>query len=88
MCFAAGPIPKIPANLLLLKGCQLMGVFWGSFAEREPVRNGANVARVLSLVADGTLEPHLDRVIPFDRAAEALGRLAERRVLGKVVLVP
>ena len=86
--FASGPIPKVPANLLLLKGCQLMGVFWGSFAEREPARNGANVARVLSLVASGALTPHVGRVVPFERAAEALGLLAERRVLGKVVLVP
>lgn len=86
--FAAGNIPKIPANLLLLKGCQLMGVFWGSFAEREPLRNGANVARVLGLVSSGALSPHIDRVFPFDRAAEALGLLAQRRVLGKVVLVP
>jgi NADPH2:quinone reductase len=86
--FAAGPIPKIPANLLLLKGAQLVGVFWGAFAEREPGRNASNVAGVLALVASGAVRPHIDAAFPFERAGEALSRLAERRVLGKVVLVP
>ena len=86
--FAAGEIPKIPLNLTLLKGCDIVGVFWGSFATREPQRNRAHAARILDLVAAGTLRPHVDRVLPFARAAEALERLEQRQVLGKVVLVP
>lgn len=86
--FAAGPIPKIPANLVLLKGCQIVGVFWGAFAQRDPARNGANVERVLGWLAEGKIRPHVDGVLPFARAGEALERLARREVKGKLVLVP
>jgi NADPH:quinone reductase len=86
--FAAGPIPKIAANLVLLKGCQIVGVFWGAFAQREPARNRANIERVLGWLAEGKLRPHIDGVLPFDRAGEALERLARREVKGKLVLVP
>ncbi len=86
--FASGEIPRIPLNLTLLKGCQIMGVFWGAFAMREPERNRDNAARVLDWIAEGKLRPHVDAVIPFARAAEALERLAKREVKGKVVLVP
>lgn len=86
--FAAGPIPRILANLVLLKSCQVVGVFWGAFAQREPGRNAANVARVLEWLAEGSIRPHIDAVLPFDRAGEALERIARREVKGKLVLVP
>ena len=86
--FAAGDIPKIPLNLTLLKGCQIIGVFWGMFAAREPAKNRANCERVLSWVEAKKLAPHVDDVLPFDRAREALERLARREVKGKLVLVP
>lgn len=86
--FAAGPIPKIPANLVLLKNCQIVGVFWGMFAQREPARNAANVERVLAWLAEGKIRPHVDTVLPFARAGEALEKLARREVKGKLVLVP
>jgi NADPH:quinone reductase len=86
--FAAGEIPKIPLNLVLLKGCQVVGVFWGSFAMRESSRNRANVKRVLDWVADGKLRPHVDAVMKFDEAGAALERLERREVKGKLVLVP
>lgn len=86
--FAAGEIPKIPLNLVLLKGCQIVGVFWGAFAAREPARNRANAERILAAVADGRLRPHVDAALPFARAGEALARLERREVLGKIVLVP
>lgn len=86
--FASGPIPKIPANLVLLKGCQIVGVFWGMFAQREPARNGANVERLLGWLAEGKIRPHVDAVLPFERAGEALSLLARRGVKGKLVLVP
>jgi NADPH2:quinone reductase len=86
--FAAGEIPKIPLNLVLLKGCQVTGVFWGSFAMREPARNRANAEQLFAWVAEGRLAPHVDDVLPFDRAAEALERLERREVKGKLVLVP
>ncbi len=86
--FAAGEIPKIPLNLTLLKGCQIVGVFWGQFAMLQPERNRAHAARVLSWVAAGKLAPHVDAVLPFDEAAAALGRMERREVQGKLVLVP
>jgi NADPH2:quinone reductase len=86
--FAAGDIPKIPLNLVLLKGCQIIGVFWGQFAMREPAQNRANAERVFAWVKEKKLAPHVDAVLPFARAGEALERLDRRAVKGKLVLVP
>ena len=86
--FAAGDIPKIPLNLVLLKGCQIVGVFWGQFAMRDPARNKANAEQVMTWVAEGKLRPHVDATFPFDRAGEALLRMEERNVKGKLLLVP
>jgi NADPH2:quinone reductase len=86
--FAAGEIPSIPLNLVLLKGCQIVGVFWGSFVMREPAKNRANAARILDAVARGELRPHLDATMPFADAGEALAKLERRDVKGKIVLVP
>jgi len=85
--FAAGEIPKIPLNLVLLKGCQICGVFWGSFAMRDPARNQANGVRIFDWVAEGKLHPHVDATFPFERAQEALERMERREVRGKLVLV-
>ncbi len=86
--FASGEIPKIPLNLALLKGCQIVGVFWGSFAMREPAANRAHCEAIFAHVAAGKLVPAIDAVLPFERAAEALGRIERREVKGKIVLVP
>ena len=84
--FASGEIPKIPLNLVLLKGCQIVGVFWGSFAMREPAKNRAHAAQLFAWIAEGKLRPHVDAVVPFSEAASALQRLERREVMGKVVL--
>jgi NADPH2:quinone reductase len=84
--FASGDIPKIPLNLVLLKGCQIVGVFWGSFAMREPAKNREHAARLFAWIAEGKLRPHVDAVVPFSEAASALQRLERREVMGKVVL--
>ncbi|TMA82680.1 MAG: NADPH:quinone oxidoreductase family protein [Deltaproteobacteria bacterium] len=86
--FAAGDIPKIPLNLVLLKGCQIVGVFWGAFTVREPERHRANIAELMTWFRAGKLKPHVSATFPLERAAEALNAMAERRVMGKVVLVP
>jgi NADPH2:quinone reductase len=86
--FATGEIPKIPLNLVLLKGCQIVGVFWGSFAMRDQQRNRAHAAEIFRHVAAGKLRPAIDAVLPFDQAREALERLEQRKVKGKLVLVP
>ena len=86
--FASGDIPKIPLNLTLLKGCQIVGVFWGQFAIRETTRNRENCARALSWIAEGRIRPHIDGTYPFDQAREGLERMANRAIKGKVLLVP
>lgn len=86
--FASGEIPKIPLNLVLLKGCQIVGVFWGSFAMREPATNRAHAEQIFRWVAEGKLRPAIDEVLPFDKAAEALARIDARKVKGKLVLTP
>ncbi|MHB1486973.1 MAG: NADPH:quinone oxidoreductase family protein [Acidimicrobiales bacterium] len=84
--FAAGEIPRVPLNLPLLRGCSVVGVFWGSFVQREPERHGRNVAELAQWWRSGELKPHVSGTYPLERASEALLELAERRVVGKVVV--
>lgn len=86
--FAAGDIPKIPLNLPLLKGCAILGVFWGDFAAREPQANMANGLQLFQWLLAGELRPHISQRYPLEKAGEALRALMERRVTGKIVLVP
>ncbi len=86
--FAGGEIPKIPLNLLLLKGCDLRGVFWGDFVRRDPAGHRANMERLLAWAAAGQIRAHVHGAYPLEQAAEALALIAERKVQGKVVLVP
>ena len=84
--FAAGEIPKIPLNLTLLKGCSIVGVFWGDFTRREPQRFAEAMERLGRWYAEGRLKPHISATFPLDRAADALTMMANRQVIGKVVL--
>lgn len=84
--FAAGDIPKIALNLLLLKQSSLIGVFWGAFARAFPERNAANIAELMGWLAGGRLKPHVSARYPLDQFAEALDLVMERGAKGKVVL--
>lgn len=84
--FASGDIPRIPLNLLLLKGCAAIGVFWGDAVKRDPATHRANMASVLNWVATGALKARVDRVYPLEETAEALRMIEERKVVGKIVL--
>jgi NADPH2:quinone reductase len=84
--FAAGEIPKIPLNLALLKGCSIVGVFWGAFTRNEAENNRRNNEELLRLFAAGKVKPHIHATFPLERAAEALNEVLYRRVSGKVVL--
>jgi NADPH2:quinone reductase len=86
--FAAGDIPKIPLNLTLLKGCDIRGVFWGSWIARDPAGHRANTEQLLAWLAAGKLSSHVHAVYPLERAAEALKAIATRQVMGKVILRP
>lgn len=84
--FASGQISKFPVNLALLKGCQVVGVFWGEFTRREPEAAARNFEEILRLLEVGKLRPLVSEVFPLTRAAEALDQLARRRARGKVVV--
>jgi NADPH2:quinone reductase len=86
--FAAGEIPKIPLNLALLKGCDIVGVFWGSFIERDPDGHRANTKQLLEWCAQGKLSSHVHAAYPLAEAAAALKAIASRQVMGKVILRP
>ncbi|MEM1200312.1 MAG: NADPH:quinone oxidoreductase family protein [Pseudomonadota bacterium] len=86
--FAAGTIPKIPLNLVLLKGCALVGVFWGSFAQRTPEAHRSNMEMILNWVAEGKIRPHIDKTYSLADTPVALKALAERKVMGKVIIKP
>lgn len=86
--FAAGDIPSVPLNLTLLKGCSVVGVFWGSFLAREPAKATAQLAKIGGWVAEGKLSPLVSKVYPLEEGAQALRDLAARKVTGKVVLKP
>jgi NADPH2:quinone reductase len=84
--FAAGEIPRIPLNLALLKGCAIVGVFWGEFTRREPKAFADSFAQLARWYGEGRLKPHISARFPLARAAEGIGMLAQRRGMGKVVI--
>jgi NADPH2:quinone reductase len=86
--FAAGEIPKLPLNLVLLKGCDVRGVFWGQFTERFPEKHRANMAEVLQWASEGKLSAHVHAVYPLEEIANALKALANREAKGKILLRP
>jgi len=85
--FAAGEIPRIPLNLALLKGCAIVGVFYGEFTRREKAANRALLGQLFDWVAEGRLRPHVSATYPLDEAAAALEALQSRAATGKIVLV-
>ena len=84
--FAAGPIPNIPANLLLLKSAASLGVLWGMSLRADPVHHGKNIAELLQWLKEGKIKPEIDRVFPLDQVIPALEHVMERRARGKVIL--
>ncbi|MGB2246645.1 MAG: NADPH:quinone oxidoreductase family protein [Alcanivorax sediminis] len=84
--FAAGDIPKIPANLALLKGCSIVGVFWGAFTQQEPQANIQNIMELFQLFGQGKIKPRISQVFPFEEYEQALAALTSRTAKGKVVL--
>jgi NADPH2:quinone reductase len=83
--FPAG-IPSIPLNLPLLKCCDIAGVFWGNWTEREPQAHRQNIVELLSLFDAGKIAPHISAVYDLAEGWRALGDLAARRAQGKVII--
>ena len=83
--FPAG-IARLPLNLTLLKSCDVCGVFWGAFAARDPKANAAHVDTLFRLWRQGMISPKVSATYPLERAGEAIRAIAERRVVGKLVI--
>jgi NADPH2:quinone reductase len=84
--FAAGEIPRIPLNLTLLKGCEIVGVFAGEFLTRQP-EDGMRTAHALGeLFAAGKIRPEVSATYPLERAAEAMRAIGAREVSGKIIV--
>jgi NADPH:quinone reductase len=85
--FAAGDIPRVPINLILLKSCQLVGVFYGAWSARAPADAAANFEEILGLYAAGKIKPLIGARYPLGEYAAAMRCLMERRAVGKVVVL-
>ena len=83
--FPAG-MPRLPLSLTLLKSCQIVGVFWGEWARRDPAASRALNAELVGLYAAGKIRPHVSERFPLERGAEAIRRLADRGAQGKLVV--
>jgi len=84
--FASGRIAQLPTNLVLLKGCSVIGVFWGEFARRYPQKNQENFKAMLEMVAKGILKPHVSVHYPLEQVGEAMKMLLSRKTTGKVII--
>jgi acyl dehydratase len=85
--FAGGEIPKLPFNLALLKGCSVVGVFWGQFSKLQPRENFENISELAQWFKEGLLKPHIFKKYSLADSAQALVDLRERKVVGKAVVV-
>jgi len=84
--FASGPIPQIPLNLALLKGCSIVGVFWGRFMGEEPEQNLNNINELWALFNEGKLNPVVTDLYPIEQYEEAFNCLVHRKARGKVII--
>jgi NADPH2:quinone reductase len=85
--FAAGEIPKLPFNLALLKGCAVMGVFWGRFSSEEPKQSQQNLMELVGMIQSGKISQHIYKTYRLEEAPQALVDMMDRKVVGKSVVV-
>jgi len=86
--FAAGDIPKLALNLVLLRSYDVLGVYWGAWVQRNPQAHRANMTKILEWCAQGKLSSHVHAVYPLEQATDALKAIAARQVMGKAILRP
>ena len=84
--FAAGEIPKLALNLVLLKSCDIRGVLWGAWVKREPEKQRALMVDIVRWCVEGRLSAHVHAVYPLAEIATALKTIADRKAMGKIVL--
>jgi NADPH2:quinone reductase len=86
--FASGTIPRIPLNLVMLKGCAIIGVFWTAFVERYPEKHRNNMTRLLDWCEKGLISPHIHASYGLIETAKALSLIEGRQVTGKLIINP
>jgi NADPH2:quinone reductase len=84
--FANGEIPKLALNLLLLKEAEAIGVFWGTWTQREPAGHAANVAQLMQWFKEGMIRPHIGGAFPLGQAKDAIAAVMDRKAHGKIVI--
>ena len=84
--FTSGEIPSLAMNLPLLKNYSIVGVFIAAWTTRCPDDASRAAGTIMDWVGEGKLRPHVDRVLPLERVAEALGAIANRSAQGRIVL--
>lgn len=84
--FTSGRIPSAPANLALLKSCDIVGVFWGSFVERTPHINLENFQKLYDWIDKGYINPKISMKVSLDNALEAMQAIADRKIIGKAIV--
>jgi len=88
--FASGKIPKIPANLILLKQCQVVGVFWGAWRALNPAKATEHLEKICTWVLEGKIDPMVsdENLLSLEQVPEGLQRFRDRAVVGKMVCIP
>ncbi len=85
--FASGTIPQVPANILLVKNCGVLGFYWSAYRRRDPGRMKAAYKQLFKWFEKDKLKPHVSQTFPLDQAGEAMRLLVDRKATGKVVLI-
>jgi NADPH2:quinone reductase len=86
--FAAGDIPRLPLNVIMLKGCSVVGVILTGFAEKDPKQSRANIAQLLDWAKEGRISPLIHATFPLAETADALALIQNRKATGKVIVNP
>ena len=84
--FATGEIPQPPLNLALLKGCQIVGVFWGAWATIFPDQNEKNFSELFEMYSKKQINPRIEHAYDLSKAVDAIKLLANRKATGKVII--
>ena len=86
--FTDGQIPRLPLNLVLLKGCAIVGVFWGDFIRREPQAAQTDLHDLVDLLRQGKIKPLISGRYSLEQASQAILELSQRRAQGKLIVLP
>ena len=84
--FTSGRIPSAPANLALLKSCDIVGVFWGAFVERTPHINLENFEKLYQWIDEGYIKPRISMKVSLENTLDAMQAIADRKIIGKAIV--